>query len=79
MSQNDINPEHFSYLYDRVALQSADMGYMQKYGTQIHKKGGQRELLPFEGTIADVNLRRSELGMSTVEVYLGMCEGIYTS
>lgn len=73
----EIDPQNYAYLYDRVALKTPAMGMRQKYGTQIQKKGENWELLPFEGTLEDVNRLRSDIGLDAVEDYLKFAEKMY--
>lgn len=78
VSKNEVEPQHFAYLYDRVALKTSHMGLKQKYGTQIQQKDDKWELLPFEGTLEDVNRCRREVGLDSVEDYLKMSEKLYS-
>jgi hypothetical protein len=75
--KNEVESQHFAYLYDRVALKTPDMGLKQKYGTQIQQKDDKWELMPFEGTLEDMNRRRREVGLDSVEDYLKLSERYY--
>lgn len=62
----ETNPSNYAYLYDRVATGE---GKPQKYGTQlICGDNGSWEFLPIEN-IEQVNQRRSEVDLSTIEDY----------
>jgi hypothetical protein len=64
----ETSKRNYAYLYDRVALKSE--GGKQKYGTQARIQGDQFELCPVEGSLRDVNERRREMGLETIEEYL---------
>ena len=73
----ETSKRHYAYLYDRVALKSE--GGKQKYGTQARIQGDQFELCPVEGSLRDVNERRREMGLETVEEYLKELKQFYKS
>lgn len=70
----ETNKKNYAYLYDRVA---PGQGLKQRYGTQAKIKGDHFELLPFEGSLTDVNNRRREVGLGTVEEYLETLKLVY--
>jgi hypothetical protein len=73
----ETDKKHYAYLYDRVALKSPDFGLKQRYGTQVQINDDQMELYPFEGSFEDLNNRRREMGMETVEEYMATLKEIY--
>lgn len=66
---NETNPTNYAYLFDRVAINS---GRKQRYGTQADIYEGQVKLLPYEGTLGELNERRHTVGLEPVEKYLEM-------
>lgn len=73
----ETNINNFAYLYDRVALKYQQLGLKQRYGTQFIVKKNSLELQPFSGTIQDINARRKEIGLPTVERYLNQAKATY--
>lgn len=71
----ETSKRNYAYLYDRVALKSE--GSKQKYGTQAILQGDQFELCPFVDSLKDVNERRREMGLETVEEYLDRLKQFY--
>lgn len=63
----ETDSKNYAYLYDRVAPK---LGLKQRYGTQAIIEGEQIELLPFEGSLVDLNERRHEMGLDPIEEYL---------
>ncbi len=69
--QNETHPKNYAYLYDRVAVASKSFGMKQKYGTQCSiSDSGEVSLHPYDGTIKDINARRNQVGLSSIEDYL---------
>lgn len=71
----ETSKRNYAYLYDRVTLKFG--GGKQKYGTQARIQGDQVELCPFQGSLRDVNERRREMGLETVEEYLNGLKQFY--
>ncbi len=78
MPLGETDPQNYAYLYDRVALNFQSLGLKQKYGTQVEEKDGKWQLMPFEGTLEQVNQRRQEVGLGSVEDYLINSKKLYT-
>ncbi len=62
--------KNYAYLYDRVTLKFQHLGMKQKYGTQINISGNTFKILPFEGTLSELNQRRLKMGLSPIKTYL---------
>lgn len=74
----ETNKQNYAYLYDRVALNFQTLGMKQKYGTQVFiDDKGQCSLRNYQGTIADVNLHREQIGLEPVEEYLARVKNVY--
>lgn len=73
----ETDKKNYAYLYDRVALKSQDFGLKQGYGTQVLVIGDQIELCPFEGPLEDLNKRRQEMGLESVEEYIATLREMY--
>lgn len=71
---NETNPNNYAYLVDRVAINS---GKKQQYGTQASIDNGQVELLPYEGSLEEMNERRCVVGLEPVEKYLETLKTVY--
>jgi D-alanyl-D-alanine-carboxypeptidase/D-alanyl-D-alanine-endopeptidase len=68
----ETSPSNYAYLYDRVASSSKDPGKRvpQRYGTQGKCIGaGKWEPFPIEDS-AQVNMRRAEVGLGTLQDYI---------
>lgn len=74
----ETNPKNYAYLYDRVCLQYQQLGLKQKYGTQIIIHNGKAKLLPFEGTLNDIDKHRKEVGLQPINKYLEEVRGFYS-
>lgn len=71
MDKGETSKIHFAYLYDRVALKFPTLAMKQRYGTQVSiEKNCNIQLLPYEGSLEDIDLRRKELGMEPLAEYL---------
>ena len=76
--KNETNPKNYAYLYDRVALQSQELGMKQKYGTQYCiSDSGKISLRPHDGTIEEINAQRKEVGLSLIEEYFEQIKHMY--
>jgi hypothetical protein len=76
--QGETDAKNFAYLYDRVAGHFSTLGMKQRYGTQVRfSPQGEASLQPYEGTLMEVNQRRAQLGLETVEHYLATISNIY--
>ncbi|MBM3468098.1 MAG: hypothetical protein FJX71_01545 [Alphaproteobacteria bacterium] len=75
LKETDV--KNYAYLYDRVALKYQNLGFKQKYGTQVEQKGNKWKLLPFEGTLKDVDLDRQKVGLEPIENYLNFIKSVY--
>jgi hypothetical protein len=68
----ETRPDHYAYLYDRVAISSKDATKrtLQRYGTQGRCTApGQWEPFPIEDE-ANVDLRRAEVGLPPLADYI---------
>ena len=66
-----VDPEHKAYFIDKLRLND---GLPQLYGTQFKRLSkGSIEFLPIEKP-EDVNVRRKEIGLSTLEEYKKLAE-----
>jgi uncharacterized protein DUF6624 len=63
----------YTYLFDRVRK---NQGLPQLYGTQVVQTGGKWRLYPVEN-VEELELRRKEAGLSSIEEYKKMLEQIY--
>lgn len=71
MDKGETSKIHYAYLYDRVTLKFPTLGMKQRYGTQVRiEKNCDIQLLPYEGSLEDIDLRRKELGMEPLADYL---------
>jgi len=78
MQCKETNPINYAYLYDRVALQSKEYDYKQKYGTQFHiTNNGELILQPYQGTIEDIDKNRFLIGLSSLEEYTTCIKKMY--
>ena len=71
-ASGETKPDHYAYLYDRVALSAKDPSKrtLQRYGTQGHCTGpGRWEPFPIEDQ-ANVDRRRAEVGLSPLADYI---------
>lgn len=76
--KDETNPKNYAYLYDRVALQSELLGMKQKYGTQYRiTDDGTISLRPHDGTIEEMNLLRSEVGLCPIQEYFELIQRVY--
>ena len=65
--KGETNPNHYAFLYDRVAKNS---GEKQRYGTQLSREFNKWVLWDHEGSLQQLNERRATVGLSPVEEYL---------
>ncbi|MBS0186198.1 MAG: hypothetical protein JSS34_07690 [Proteobacteria bacterium] len=70
LKTGETNKKNYAYLYDRVALKFQYLGMKQRYGTQVSVSKNGFEILPFEGTMAELNQRRFEMGLTLINSYL---------
>ena len=64
----DVNPQNIAYLEDRVLMYE---GKPQIYGTQLRLNKETQKYEPYETVdIENVNTRRKEVGLETIEEYL---------
>lgn len=77
VAKGETDKKNYAYLYDRVALKFENLGMKQKYGTQVNIGSADIKLLPYEGSIADLNQRRYEAGLNTIEEYLETIKKVY--
>jgi|GEM_PF-889868 phosphoglycolate phosphatase-like HAD superfamily hydrolase len=73
----ETNKRNYAYLYDRAVLNFQNLGMKQKYGTQITIFSDQITLLPYEGSIKELNKRRKAIGLDPVEKYLDTLKNAY--
>jgi hypothetical protein len=71
--KGEVESEDIAYLTDRVLVADKKK---QLYGTQLQVKGGKFMPLPIENE-ANVDKRRAEMGMSTLEEYLDVAQEQY--
>lgn len=71
---NETDRKNYAYLYDRTALKR---GLRQRYGTQAKIADNQIELLPFEGSLNDLNERRCKMSLEPIEEYLKTLKKLY--
>ncbi len=68
-----VDPEHKAYFIDKLRLND---GLPQLYGTQFKRlPNGSIEFLPIE-KLENINVRRKEIGLSTLEEYKKLAEKI---
>lgn len=78
LQEKQTSPAHYAYLYDRVALNSEEYGYKQRYGTQLSMTDdGQFIIRSYEGSLEDVDKRRQEVGLSTLAQYKELIANMY--
>lgn len=77
IDKGETNKKNYAYLYDRVALKFQSLGMKQRYGTQLSLGNKEFELLPYEGSIEEINRKRSEVGLPPLEEYLKMIKQTY--
>jgi len=66
-----VDPEHKAYFIDKLRLND---GLPQLYGTQFKRlSNGSIEFLPIE-KLENINVRRKEIGLSTLEEYKKLAE-----
>lgn len=63
--KNEVDPQHYAYLYDRVATAEKRK---QRFGTQGNVTNGKWQPYPIED-MENLNKRRAEFGMGTFEEY----------
>lgn len=74
----ETNQKNYAYLYDRVTLQSQALGMKQKYGTQCFLSDtGDVSLQPYEGTLQDLNERRTLIGLMPIEAYIAQIRSVH--
>ncbi|MBX9786077.1 MAG: hypothetical protein K2Y08_01945 [Alphaproteobacteria bacterium] len=71
---NETYRKNYAYIYDRIA---SNRGLKQRYGTQVKVEGNQVELLPYEGSLNDLNKRRREIGLESIQEYLKTLKKYY--
>ena len=74
----ETNKRNYAYLYDRAVLNFQNLGMKQKYGTQTTISSDQITLLPYEGSIEELNKRRKAIGLELVKKYLDTLKDVYT-
>jgi len=67
VESGETRAQNYAYLYDRVAVAESRP---QRYGTQAKVVGERLELYPFEGETEDLEVRRREMGLSPLKIYL---------
>ena len=77
VERNEANKEQYALLYDRVALNYVDMGIKQKYGTQFEITNNKVLIQPYDGTIANIEERRKELGMQSLHEYETILKSVF--
>lgn len=78
LDNEETHPRHYAYLYDRVALQQEKYNYQQKYGTQFYlTEQGDFILLPYQGSLEDVDRRRLSIGLSSLAEYSNRFISLY--
>ena len=77
IASRETIPENYAYLFDRAALKFQHIGLKQRYGTQVEEKNGNWVLRPCEGSLEEINRRRHEVGLVSVEDYLKEIRQIY--
>jgi hypothetical protein len=73
VKKGESSPEHLAYLTDRVRVADKEK---QVYGTQFHEVDGKMEPYPIEDE-ADVDKRRTEVGLPPLAEYRKLIEGLY--
>lgn len=73
LPRNEVIPINVAYLTDRVLVAE---GKKQKYGTQFTQVNGRHQPQPIEDE-ANVDKRRTELGLSTMAEYTRQIEKMY--
>ena len=77
-ASGETSKRNYAYLYDRVALQSEQLGRKQKYGTQCTiADNGDLSLSPYDGSLQDINMNRQQVGLGPVEEYIERLKDIY--
>ncbi|MGI4852109.1 MAG: DUF6624 domain-containing protein [Janthinobacterium lividum] len=78
LDTGDTDKQSYAYLYDRVAVNFPQLGMRQRYGTQLISKDNHNfELEPYEGSLKDVDDRRREMGLETLDNYLRQHKKMY--
>lgn len=70
VSLKETDPKNYAYLYDRVALKYSDFGVKQRYGTQAIMRENKIVIRDFEGSEAELDERRKEMGLEPIAKYL---------
>ncbi|MGD9591833.1 MAG: DUF6624 domain-containing protein [Candidatus Berkiella sp.] len=78
LDAKEYNLKNYAYLYDRVALKFQEIGMKQKFGTQVQLENGEITLLPYEGTINEVEQRRKEVNLESLDEYFLMIKKLYS-
>lgn len=79
--QKKAEPETYALLYDTLAMESdGKFNIKQRYGSQFRanetSNANEMELYPYEGTINELNERRKNLGLSSIENYAAKFEAV---
>ncbi len=77
MINNETSKKSYAYLYDRVALKDPKLGMKQRYGTQVSIQNNEFTLLPYEGSLQDIDERRKEVGLEPLKDYLEKIKEVY--
>ena len=77
VEKGETDKKNYAYLYDRVAAKFHQVGILQKYGTQVEIENSDIKLQPYEGSLDEVDKRRSEIGLEPLKDYLNNVKEIY--
>ena len=77
IDQGETSKKNYAYLYDRVALKFPMLGMKQRYGTQVTVSNNEVTILPYEGSLQELNQKRHEAGIESEEEYLEVVKKAY--
>ena len=70
VNKKETDIKNYAYLYDRVAGKFHQIGFLQKYGTQVDVEKESIKLQPYEGSLEDVDKHRKAVGLEPLGDYL---------
>lgn len=77
VDESETNPTNYAYLYDRVAGNLPNLGFKQRYGTQLTLVDNKWELSPYEGNLETIDLLRSQVGLNPLADYIKEIQETY--
>ena len=70
VNKKETDAKNYAYLYDRVAGKFHQIGFLQKYGTQVDFENENIKLQPYEGSLEDIDNHRKAVGLEPLGDYL---------